>query len=372
MPTPWRARLFNRLGPSAFAGMTIGRWLQVLRDNGFDIDRPYWGRMAVITLAAAANTPVAAWENLRFGRRIARTRVEAPLFVLGIFRSGTTFLHRILSQDARMAAPSLVQTVFPNTFLSVEGLCRWGIGLAMPGKRPQDGVKQSAVEPHEDEWAIAGSSGRTFLLDLAFPRRADHYRRYYQLESLSETERAEWCGSLDRFLRKVTLRERRPLVLKSPAHTGRIATLLEMYPDARFVHIRRDPFEVFQSWRHMVHRLAPQMEMQRTDHSNLEEDILAVYRQVYDAYFDQRDLVPAGRLFETSFENLEADPVGTTRAIYEALDLPAFEGTEEAIREYVGGLVDYDRNRYPPLEQPWRDRVVDEWQRCFDEWGYPR
>ena len=66
----------------------------------------------------------------------------------------------------------------------------------------------------------------------------------------------EVCGrvpprSLVRFLAKLSTDYNRPLVLKSPPHTGRIRLLLELFPDARFVHIRRDPYTVFRSTRHM-------------------------------------------------------------------------------------------------------------------------
>jgi hypothetical protein len=66
----WREAFLVRFGAGAFTGITLNRWLRVLRDNYFAVDRPYWGRAAVITLAKVPNTLLGWWENLRYGRKI--------------------------------------------------------------------------------------------------------------------------------------------------------------------------------------------------------------------------------------------------------------------------------------------------------------
>ena len=80
----WREAFLVRFGPGAIAGITLGRWLRVLRENHFAVDRPYWGRAAVITLASIRNTLLAAWENWSYGRKVRDARVAPPLFILGI------------------------------------------------------------------------------------------------------------------------------------------------------------------------------------------------------------------------------------------------------------------------------------------------
>lgn len=116
----WREAYLVRFGPGLFAGITLGRWLRILRENRFAVDRPYWGRAAAITLGSIPNTPVAAWENCFYGQRVRNTRPAPPLFVLGIWRSGTTHLHNLLAQDDRFAYPNTYQTSFPHTFLTTE------------------------------------------------------------------------------------------------------------------------------------------------------------------------------------------------------------------------------------------------------------
>ena len=86
--------------------------------------------------------------------------------------------------------------------------------------------------------------------------RARHFGRFLSFEDASPAEFARWQQSFLWFLRKVTFacsarrtspgwpQGPQPLLIKSPVHTARISTLLQMFPDARFIFIHRDPLEV--------------------------------------------------------------------------------------------------------------------------------
>ena len=115
-----REAFLVRFDAGAFAGVTLGRWLQVLWENHFAVDRPYWGRAAIITLASIPNTLFSWWENLCYGRKVRNTRVAPPVFILGIWRSGTTHLHNLLAQDDRFAYANTYQVFYPHTFLTTE------------------------------------------------------------------------------------------------------------------------------------------------------------------------------------------------------------------------------------------------------------
>jgi hypothetical protein len=163
----------------------------------------------------------------------------------------------------------------------------------------------------------------------------------------------------------------RPLVLKSPGHTCRIRLLLELFPGAKFVHVHRDPYAVFQSTRHTVQKVAPLMALQRPDYGDVAERALRQYREVYDVFFEERGLIPKGHFHEVRFEALEADPVGQVRGIYEALGLPDFRQAEPALWRYVESLSGYRKNTLPEVPAGMRQRIAGEWRRCFEEWGYP-
>lgn len=369
MTMSWREAFVTKLGVSGLAGVCLGTWIRMLRDNDFAIDRPYWGRAALITAGSISNSLIAACENLACGSRIKSTKVDPPLFVLGIWRSGTTHLHNLLAQDDRFAYPNTYQVSFPATFLTTEKISAKFLGLLIPKKRPMDNVAFGLAEPQEDEFALWNLVGG-FSMGWAFPRRAHFYDRYLTLRELSVDELSEWKAALSGFMQKLAFRYGKPIVLKSPAHTCRIKVLLELFPEARFVHIRRNPFDVIPSTWHLIKVASPVWALQRLDSRNLEESIIRQYKEVYDAFFAERALIPEGHLHELHFEALEKDPMGQLRNLYEALSLPDFSHVEPTLRRYLTSLAGYKKNAFPELSPDMRQRIATECRRCFEEWGY--
>jgi omega-hydroxy-beta-dihydromenaquinone-9 sulfotransferase len=132
----WRNALAKHLGPGLFLGFTFGNWLRVLRDNGFAVDPPYWGRAAVTTLGSLQNSALRRYENARYGGRIRETTIQPPLFILGVWRSGTTHLHNLFAQDDRFGYPSSYQALYPHSFLCTEKTNAKPVSLLMPKKAP--------------------------------------------------------------------------------------------------------------------------------------------------------------------------------------------------------------------------------------------
>jgi hypothetical protein len=367
----WREALLQRFGGGGFAGITLSRWLRVLRDNHFAVDRPYWAKAAMITLASIPNSLLGGWENLWYRRKVMNTKIDPPLFILGIWRSGTTHLHNLLAQDDRLAFPNTYQACYAHSFLSSESMNARIVDFFLPKRRPMDNVTMGVAEPQEDEFAIGTLTGRAFPMAWAFPRHAEIYNRYLTLRDASESEVAEWKAALIWFVRKLSFKYGKPLVLKSPGHTCRIKRLLELFPDARFVHIHRNPFHVFQSSQHLIRSVTPYWALQRPDYSDLDDRTIRQYTEVYDAFFEERGLIPTGRFHEVRFESLEADPIGQMRQLYKALFLPNFEVVEPALKRYVKSLGGYKKNQFPEPSVELKTRIAQEWRRCFEEWGYP-
>jgi hypothetical protein len=368
----WRERLLTRLAPPiSLCGVAFGDWLRVLRDNHFAVDPPYLPRAASVTLGSLTNSLQRRYEQRAYGPKVAGVQVQPPLFILGHWRSGTTPLHYLLAADRRLAYPTTYQVSYPHTFLSAEAVASRLGNLLLPTKRPMDDVRISFRAPNEDEFALCQMTLCSPYLGFTFPRRQPHYDRFLTLRGAGEGVVARWKAALAQFLRKLTWKDGRPLVLKSPPHTGRIGLLLELFPGARFVHIRRNPYAVFESTWHWLRASGPWFHLQRPARTGLDERVLRVYREVYEVFFEERGLIPRGRFHEVGFEELERDPVGQVRAIYEALGLPDFGEAEPALRRYLDSLVGYKKNAFPGLPADLRERVAREWRRCFEEWGYP-
>jgi hypothetical protein len=172
------------------------------------------------------------------------------------------------------------------------------------------------------------------------------------------------------FLKKLTWKYGRPLLLKSPPHTGRVRLLLELLPDARFVHIHRNPYVVYLSTRHTRRAVGPIFTLQHADWRCVDERILDYYRLMYDAFFEESRLIPAGRFHEVGFEELEKDPVAQMRILYEQLGLNGFETIRPTLERYVASLAGYRKNVFRGLSSSLRRRVAAAWRRNFDVWGY--
>jgi omega-hydroxy-beta-dihydromenaquinone-9 sulfotransferase len=353
-------------------GMTLGDWWALLRRHRFAVDLRHLPRALVQTALGAANSAGARLERLRFGRRIDAAEVRTPLFILGHYRSGTTHLHNLLALDPQFAAPTFFQALNPHTFLTNERFAAPLADRLIVRRRYQDEMALGVGVPSEDEFALCVMTGLSPYMGWCFPGDGARYDRYLTFRDAEEGEVARWGDALTSFLKKLTLRHGRPLVLKSPPHTARIGLLLRLFPDARFVHIRRDPYVVFRSTRHMMRVAQPLYHLRDGPLQDSDDRIIAVYAEMYEAYFGQRGLAPEDRLCEIAYEDLERNPVGVIRSVYESLRLPGYDDLRPRLETYLASIAGYRKNRHADLPEALRRRIAHEWGRCFDEWGYER
>jgi len=365
--------MLSRWALSPLQGTTLSLWLQALGDNRFAIHPAFWPRALLTTLSAAHNSVAARRERRLWRERIDSAQVVAPLFILGHYRSGTTHLHNLLAVDPRHAFVNNYQASFPRTFLTTEALGgRLGAALTMR-KRPHDNVELNLRVPAEEELALCADTLMSPHMAWHFPSRASDYgRRYLTFREATPAERARWIESLRMLARKLTARfGPRRIVFKSPLHTARIPLLLEAFPDARFVHVHRDPYTVFQSTRNMELKVEPLFRYQRSDLSGLDERILERYRSLYDAYLTDSAGLGGDRLVEIAYSELDADPVATLERVYSALDLGSFDAVRDEVGAYLRSIESYQKNSYQPLPEALRARIAARWRVMFERWNYP-
>jgi hypothetical protein len=371
---PWveaiRVWLFKNFFTN-LCGVTFHDWWGTLRDNRFAIDPPYWPRAAILTAGSVLNSLYGRREEKHYRTLLADVKVQPPLFILGHWRSGTTLLHNLLAVDDRFGYPNLYQVFFPHTFLCTEEDRSDLVVPLIPSTRIIDNVAQGLGMPNEDEFATCASSMLSPYMLWSFPRHQERYEKYLTFQGVSEVELARWKDALLLFVKKLTLKQNRPMLLKSPPHTCRIKLLLELFPEAQFLHIRREPYTVFQSTRHLNETLTRALQFQSPDPEGLDEAVIRRYQVMHEAYFAERHLIPEGRFHEVAFEELEADPIGQVRQVYERLALPGFDVLQPRLQAYVDSLSTYRKNDYPPLPPLLRSRISQAWRRNFEEWGYP-
>jgi len=106
------------------------------------------------------------------------------------------------------------------------------------------------------------------------------------------------------------------LVLKNPPNTARITTLMELFPDARFIHIYRNPYKVYLSTKRMRTKVLDKLALQHTTDEQIENHVIDNYIRLMKSYFKQKDQIPDGHLIEIRYEDLVADPMGQIREVY--------------------------------------------------------
>lgn len=359
------------LANNYMAGITFGCWWRLLRETGFAVDPVYWHRGAAITATSLLNSFWRMIEQIRFARKIEQTTIaHPPLFVLGHWRSGTTHLHNLLSLDPQFAYPNTFQVVSPHTFLSTEKISTRMFKWMVPDTRPMDNMEIRFSSPQEDEFAILLDCLKSLYFSISFPRE-ERYEQHLTFEDAPPEDVEAWKASLLWFVKKLTLKYDRPIVLKSPPHTARIKMILDVFPDANFVHIHRDPYAVFRSTQHYFDTAVWYTYLQRPDRSKVDDGIINRYRVMHDAFFEQRELIPVGHFHEMAYDDLADDPVGQLTQMYEALNIDGFDAYEPKLRKYLDSISDYKRNRFDDLPDELRSRIAGEWQRCFNEWNYP-
>lgn len=366
LPYQWR------LDGNYLMGITSDRWWSLLRQHQFQIARHYWHRATAITLTSGLSCLLSQIESWCFAREVEAVEIVAdPIFILGHWRSGTTLLHELLALDTEhLAYANTFQVMSPQTFLLTEEVCaHWFKGL-VPHQRPMDNMNLGLRSPQEDEFAIALETLQSYYLALSFPAAAQYYERYLTLQALSAAERQQWTIGFLWFLKKLTFKYRRQLVLKSPPHTARIQHLLDLFPKARFIHIHRHPYEVFQSMQHYFDTAGWLTYLQTPDTQTRDRAILRRYRILYDAYFAQKSLIPAGQFCEVRFSALAADPIAQVQAIYDTLALPYTQEFEAKLHSYVTTHEEYRRNTFAPLAPEIQQHIDREWRHSFEAWGY--
>jgi hypothetical protein len=200
--------------------------------------------------------------------------------------------------------------------------------------------------PQEDELALCLLGQPSPYRQIAFPNQPAE-EAALDLQGLPRPIRDGWKAAFLRFIREVTLVNRgRRLILKSPPHTCRIPTLLELFPDARFVHIVRDPYVVFASTVNLWKSLYRKHGLQRPTFAGLSEMVLDRFVAMHERLDESKRLIPPGRFCDLRYEDLVRQPIPELQTIYRELDLGDFEPARKPVEDYLDVTSNYEKNRY--------------------------
>ena len=353
-------------------GFSLSTLFNILKTNRFQVDWQCLDKLGYLSFTSIIHSVLSRRESRRFSRKIDSTPLAAPpIFLIGHWRNGTTFLHNLMCRDPNHTFLRTYQALLPGSFLlpNVQRAVGRLDKIVPIKKRPMDNVKFGAYEPAEDEFAMVALTGISPYMEVLFPRTYGKESGYRYPGFRNAREKALWGKTFIYLLKKLTVFENKRIVLKSPPHTARIKTLLELFPDAKFVHIIRNPYDVFPSNLKLWRDAFSSSFLQAVNSDEIVEIILSNYEQMYQCFHEEKSLIPDSNFVEIRFEDLEKDPLGRMKFIYDSLKLPDFDIFSLYASAHIKTLENYRKNVFK-LSPFIKQRIREKWLQTFDIYEY--
>ena len=270
--------------------------------------------------------PLRYVEVLVFERRIQKHVLkDDPIFILGHWRSGTSHLQNLLHQDANFSTMTLYRMLFSDHFIWTES---W-LNPLLNRLSKTFGIRYSFQRTTLD-FNLSGecdtalcSIGSTHAYTWAhlFPKR---YHKWMQEQVFNDGSNLN-LSDYDYLIRKLSFQEKnKRIIVKSPGDTARIQALLKQYPNASFIYLSRDSYEVYHSTMYLWEAIQRENSLQHLTKEAVSELILWTYPQVMKNYERGKSFIPKGQLFEVSFEELHENSENVLRSAYQQLSLGEF------------------------------------------------
>ena len=289
-------------------------------------------------------------EYIRRYPEILEERVGPSFSIIGLGRTGTTMLHRMLSSDDRLFSLRWYESRNP---------------APLPGDDEGDGVDSRIKEAEAEVEAMLEASPdliaahpmdahapdeEIMLLEHAFmsgnPEAFCSVPRYAR--QLEDADARPGYAYLDRLLRFLQWQKKRAgqdadrWVLKTPHHIGFVDVLFETFPDSKVILTHRDPVQTIPSMCSLIHSIRV-LNSDRVDAIEIGHQWSSRLVRMMDRCMDIHEKCPE-RFMNIQYRDLIADPMTSARQIYDFVDMEWTSEAESGMRKWA---VEHAREKRP-------------------------
>ncbi len=327
-------------------------FLRLVIRNGISLTPRYLFSFLFLLQSSLWSSLLVFREKITVGKKIKKALVPSdPIFIIGYWRTGSTFLHQLFHCDPQFTTPTLMQCTYPESFISSYNSIFRVMSWFLPEKRPMDNVRLGPEDPQEDEYALFRMTGISPLEKLVFPHSGSYFLLDHDQWNLDESQRARWEEALFYFSKKLTFYTGKRIVFKNPFHSLRTHTLQQLFPKARFIHIYRDPRIVIPSTVYMWTIIGKDNAL-RSDWKPPEFiDVITSFDTFMSNIYEHLSLLPEESYKELRFEDLEHDPINTIKSIYAHFDIDYSENFDTLLKKFLQSISTYKKNKYNVTEE---------------------
>lgn len=320
--------------------------------------------------------PATFFHFVFYSQKIKSTKVlKDPVFILGHYRSGTTYLHKLMVSDKRFGYLTNCDAFFPYSNVFLAKWMKRSMQLLVNKLKIRNSFFNNSIvqlnDPaEEDHFLVNKASPFSSYWGFIFPRRSHEWLNISQLFS-DKKYCEQWKREYRHAIRLITFKNKgKQLVLKNPPNTERIKYLLELFPDAKFIYIYRNPLDVFYSMKNIwINAIMKLYSLQNLSEEQIDEIIVAHFTYLTDQYEKDKALISSDNLIEVRFEELEKNPFNTIRKIYSKLELPEFEETARDLQMQLAKEKNYSRFKHIFTEESYK-KVERQLEKYIMQWDY--
>ena len=312
--------------------------------------------------------------------------IEKPLFLLGNFRSGSTFLQRLLSRDSTtftsltiwdiFLAPSVTQKKLTQFVFRLDARLGGHLNRALRAfdKRTLGKFRIHPIsffQPEEDE-NILFHNWSSYFVSYLFPFMDEMPRYHYFDEAIPAEERRQIMAFYKSTIqRHLFATGKKHYVAKNPAFSPKIETLAEFFPDARIIYLVRNPLDMLPStvsWINYARRVFTEPDQKYL----YIDEILGITQHWYRHPLRYLDSHPSPRHLILKYDDLIQRPEQVIRGFYEQFGYPDKPGLDGIINQAVEETLSFRSDHFYSYEEMGftRQQIVEMYRDIFERFEF--